>query len=65
MFSLIPPEFNSTRAELLFLMDNLPVLILCHVIPAVELSPLSLIFTKISTSNPIKQSHCAGSGLDP
>jgi hypothetical protein len=40
-------------------------LILCHVIPAVELSPLSLIFTKISTSNPIKQSHCAGSGLDP
>lgn len=65
MFSHIPPDFNSTCAESLVLMDNLSVLILCHIIPAVELSPLSLIFTKISTPTPIKPGHCAGSGLDP
>lgn len=65
MFSLIPPDFNSIHAELFFLMDIILVLILFHIIPAVELSPLSLIFPKISTPNPIKQGHCEGSGLDP
>lgn len=64
MFTIMPLDLNSDPAKLLFLMDHLPVLILGHIIPAVELSLLSLIFRKISVPNSIKQGYCIGSKLD-